>query len=117
MNALFGRIATLTADTVTLTDGPTARFPERFAPLLEQLRTRATPVYFEVDASTSVTRVRIPNLVRVDELTGTSVTFHESAARHTIDPGLAERLRAAGHRQLAVTTNDAGDIIDVRPYD
>ena len=117
MNPLFGDIASLTGDTVVLTDGSTARFAARWTPLLEQLHGRSMPVYLEVDASGAITRVRIPSLVGVDELTDTSVTFHESSARHDIDPGLAGRLRASGHRRLAVTTNDAGDIIDVRPYD
>jgi hypothetical protein len=117
VNALFGDIASLTGDTVTLTDGRTARFASRWTPLLEQLHQRGMPVYLELDASNAVTRVRIPNLVRVDELTDSSVTFDQSSARHDIDPGLAERLRASQHRRLAVTTNDAGDIIDVRPYD
>ena len=116
MNALFGDIASVTGNTVTLTDGRTARFAARLTPILEQLRERGMPVYLEVDERGSVTRVRIPRIVRVDELTGTSVTFHESAARHDIGHGLAEVLRANRHRQLAVTTDESGDIIDVRPY-
>lgn len=124
MNALFGDIAHVTALTVTLTDGRTARFDPAdarspaLASLVENLRLMRNPVYLELDpASAFISRVRIPDIVRIESLTDASVTFTESHARHTIDRNLAELLRANRHQQLAVTTNDAGEIVDVRPYE
>lgn len=117
MNALFGDIASVTGNTVTLTDGRSARFAARLTPILEQLYERGMPVYLEVDEPGSVTRVRIPRILRVDELTDNSVTFNESAARHDIDRDLADILRTHQHRRLAITTDESGAIIDVHPYD
>lgn len=115
MNALFGTIAEVGRDTVTLTDGLAAHFAPRFTPLLEQLRTSGMPVYLELDESRAIARVYIPDIVRIETLTDDSVTFTESHARHTIDRSVANRLREYENRQVAVTTNDAGEIIDIRP--
>lgn len=124
MNALFGDIASVTGNTVTLADGRTARFDpadERsaaLASLVENVRRLPNPIYLELDpVSEWIRRVRIPRVLSIDSLTDTSVTFNESAARHVIDRDLADVLRTHQHRRLAITTDESGSIIDVHPYD
>jgi hypothetical protein len=117
VNAFFGDIAEVAHDAVTLRDGRSARFAPKFALLLEELRRQGMPVYLELDESHSISRVRIPDIVRVEHLTGDSVTFTNSHGRYAIDRDLAGLLRAHRQRRLAVTTNDAGEIIDVRAYE
>jgi hypothetical protein len=137
--AIFGSIAEITRDerggTVVLADGQNARFDPAegraaaFASILEDLRRRKMPVYIETDpASGFIRRVYLPKLVRVESITetpqGFSVTFEQSHARHVLkrdnaDSGeLLRALREAGkERWLAVTVTDAGEILDVRPFD
>ncbi len=132
MNALFGDIAEVTQDGVTLTDGQTARFDpdDRRAPalasVLEDLRQQRSPVHIELDANGFIARTRIPMIIRVESITEKSdvfdVTLFRSHARHTVrrdaEPILRTLRAAAGREQwLAVTTTDSGEIIDARPYD
>jgi hypothetical protein len=138
-NAFFGTIAEITRDerggAVVFADGKSARFsPEEkrvaaFASIFEDLRRRKMPVYIESDpASGFITHVRLPKLVRVESITETAgevwVTFEQSQARHVVkrdraDAGeLLRALREAGkERWLAVTVTDAGEVLDVRPFD
>jgi len=132
VNALFGDIAHVIGDTVTLTDGRTARFDPRdrrapaLASVLEDLREQRNPVYLELDTGSGfISRVRIPMIVRVESIregpSEVTVTLFRSHARHTVRRDaheLLRTLRAAGDDQwLAVTTTDSGEIIDARPYD
>ena len=94
------------------------------ATVLDERRKRKQPVYLDVDPSGFVTRVYIPKLVHVEQITEerdgvVSVSFDRSHARHTVrDTELLRVLRDAGKdRWLAVTANDAMEIIDVRPYE
>jgi hypothetical protein len=137
--AIFGTITEITRDerggNVILVDGKTVRFDpadkraSAFASILDDLRQRKMPVYIETDpASGFIKRVYLPKLVRVERISetpdGVSVTFEQSHARHVVRRDsadaaeLLQALRQAGkERWLAVTVNDAAEILDVRPYD
>src|SRR5258708_6903568 len=140
-NAIFGTIKELPRDAdrgaaVVLADGRTVRFDPAdrraaaFTTILEDLRSRKMPVYLETDPGSGfITRVHLPKLVRVERMTESpggevSITFEQSHARHVLKRDSAEAgellrvLREARNEQwLAVTVSDAGEIIDVRPYD
>jgi hypothetical protein len=118
-NALFGTVSDIDA-----------RFAQndRRAPaltsVLDDLRRQKRPAYLELDEAGFVTRIRIPELVRVETFTETpsgdfSVTFERSHARYTVKRESAEAaaLREAGTAQwLAVTATDDFRILDVRPW-
>ena len=63
---------------------------DRYLALLEDLRKRRMPVYNETDAeSVFITRVQLPNLVRVESIRESpageiGVTFEQSQARHAV---------------------------------
>jgi hypothetical protein len=130
VNALFGEVASVTPETVTLTDGRTAPFDpaDRRAPalasVLEDLRQQRNAVHLELDEHGFVARVRIPMIVRVESITEgpdeIAVTLFRSHARHTLHRDARELLRAlreaSQDQWLAVTTTDAGEIIDARPW-
>src|SRR5215475_10154370 len=94
-NAIFGAITEISRDAITLAEG-TARFDpadkrtERYIALLEDLRRRKMPVYIETDpASGVVTRVYLPNFVRLESIREspsgeTTITFERSHARHVV---------------------------------
>ncbi len=140
-NAAFGTISELSRDTdrgtaVVLADGRTVRFDPAdrraaaFTSILEDLRSRKMPVYIETDPGSGfIGRVHLPKLVRIDRITeepggDVSVMFEQSHARHVVKRDSAEAgellraLREARKEQwLAVTVSDAGEILDVRPFD
>jgi hypothetical protein len=110
-------------------DPADARAPA-LASVLEDLRDQRNPVDLEIDpVSAFILRVRVPYIVRVqsmaEEASGdVTVMLIRSHTRHVVKRAnpdaeeLLRTLRAAGNdRQLAVTTTDSGEIIDVRPFD
>jgi len=140
-NAVFGTISDISRSerdiTVSLTGDRTARFnPDdqrapALASVLDDLRRQKMPAYLEIDpASGFITRVRIPDLVRVESIKESpsgdvSVTFERSHARYEVKRGsadaaelLAALREAAGKKQwLAMTSTDDFEVIDVRPYE
>ena len=134
--AIVGSIAEITRDergiTIVFSDGKRARLApddkraSAIASIFEDLRRRKMPVYVETaPASDVIARIEIPKLVRVENINesadGFSITFEQSHARHVVkrDNEFLRALREAkeNNRWLAVTVNDAAEIVDVRPYE
>ena len=123
-NAAFGTIADVSRDkdgvAVTLADGQSLRAALAYASLLEELRRRNMPAYFETDAEArAITRVRIADVVRVERISANSVTFENSHARATVkDDSLLSTLRNAAETKqwLAVTIADNFQVLDARSF-
>src|SRR6266704_358737 len=100
-----------------------------FARVLDGLSRQRLPVYLEIDPATeAITRLLIPQVARVAGITSREdlldVELEPSHARHLLrldapDSGELERqLREAQQsgRPVAVTEDDAHNIVDVRPF-
>lgn len=107
---------------------PQDRRSAGFARVLEVLRRSSLPAYVETDDAGVVTRLLVPVVATVAAITeegdGVSVELEISHARHVLrrsNPDFGEllgTLRAAqqSRETVAVTEDDAKEIIDVRPY-